>query len=167
MPAAEAAGALLTRTPAETEAFGAALAAAAFPGAVLLLEGPLGAGKTALARGLARGLGVQARVTSPTFTILHVHEGRLPFFHLDLYRVGGPAELRAVDLDEIFGGGGVTAVEWPRWLLDDPPAGALEVRLAIREADERELTLIARDRRWEGVQRGRRDLSGNAEARTP
>jgi tRNA threonylcarbamoyladenosine biosynthesis protein TsaE len=119
----------ITRTEAETEALGERLARAAFPGAVLLLDGPLGAGKTVLVRGLARGLGVAGPVTSPTFTILDVHEGPLPLVHVDLYRVESPAELRSVDLDEVFAAGGVAAVEWPRWLLASPPAGSLHVRL--------------------------------------
>jgi tRNA threonylcarbamoyladenosine biosynthesis protein TsaE len=137
----------VTRTEAETEALGAAIGRAAFPGAVLLLEGPLGAGKTVLVRGAARGLGVETPVTSPTFTILDVHEGRVPLFHVDLYRVESPAELRAVDLEEVFTAGGLTAVEWPRWLLSDPPAGSLVVR--IQPAPEgRRVRLEPLDARW-------------------
>jgi tRNA threonylcarbamoyladenosine biosynthesis protein TsaE len=136
-----------TRSEAETEALGEELGRAAFPGAVLLLEGPLGAGKTVLVRGVARGLGVAGLVTSPTFTLLDVHEGRLPLFHVDLYRVETPAELRAIDLDEVFAAGGVTAVEWPRWLLDSPPAGSLRVDFEAAPAGRR-LRLAALDPRW-------------------
>lgn len=136
-----------TRGEAETEALGEALGRAAFPGAVLLLEGPLGAGKTVLVRGIARGLVVTGHVTSPTFTLLDVHEGPLPLFHVDLYRVETPAELRSIDLDEVFAAGGVTAVEWPRWLLDSPPAGSLRVDLEP-VAEGRRLRLVALDPRW-------------------
>ena len=127
---------------------GAALGRAAFPGAVLLLAGPLGAGKTALARGVARALEVVGPVTSPSFAILAVHPGRLPLFHLDLYRVSRPAELRSVDLDEVFGAGGVVVVEWPRWLREQPPAGALEVEIEIDSPTRRRFLLRARDPRW-------------------
>lgn len=133
---------------AETEQLGATLGEAAFAGAVLLLEGPLGAGKTALMRGVARGLGAAQTVTSPSFTILAVHRGRLPLFHLDLYRIADPGELRAIDLSEIFDSGGVTAVEWPRWLLTQPPCGTLEVEIHVTSLRERRFELCARDSRW-------------------
>lgn len=139
---------IATRSPEETRAIGESLGGRAFPGAVILLEGPLGAGKTVLARGVAAGLGVESPVTSPSFAILAVHAGRLPFFHLDLYRVNDPAELRAIDLAEIFGAGGVAVVEWPRWLLEDPPPGALEVRIRPSGEGERAIELRARNARW-------------------
>ncbi len=139
---------IATSSPEETRAFGESLGGRAFPGAVILLEGPLGAGKTVLARGVAAGLDVEGPVTSPSFAILAVHAGRLPFFHVDLYRVNDPAELRAIDLAEIFGAGGVAAVEWPRWLLQDPPPGALEVRIRPSGEGERAIELRPRDRRW-------------------
>ena len=84
----------ITNSSEETEALGARLARALEPGAVVAFTGDLGAGKTAFVRGLARGLGVQDRVTSPTFTIVNEYEGgRLPLFHFDLYRLGSADEL--------------------------------------------------------------------------
>ncbi len=141
---------LETRSPDGTRAIGAALGRAAFPGAAILLEGPLGVGKTVLARGVAEALGVSSPVTSPSFAILAIHQGRLPLFHLDLYRLSDPGELRAIDLAEVFESGGVTVVEWPRWLLADPPLGALEVRLWRAGATRRMLELRPRDARWKG-----------------
>lgn len=139
---------IVSAGPEQTRDFGAALGRAAFPGSAILLEGPLGAGKTVLARGIAEGLGVPGPVTSPSFAILAVHEGHLPFFHLDLYRVAHAGELRAIDLAEVFGGGGVVVVEWPRWLLEDPPPGALEVTIRSAGPTVRLLEVRPRDPRW-------------------
>lgn len=96
----------------ETEALGAMLAQWLFPGAVLLLSGELGAGKTAFARGIGRGLGVRTPVQSPTFTLMHAHEGRLPFYHFDLYRLEAEEELFHLGMDEFLDGDGVSVVEW-------------------------------------------------------
>ncbi|MBA2564995.1 MAG: tRNA (adenosine(37)-N6)-threonylcarbamoyltransferase complex ATPase subunit type 1 TsaE [Gemmatimonadetes bacterium] len=149
-----------TGCPRETEAVGFGLGLGAFPGAVLLLEGPLGSGKTALARGAGVALGVRDPLTSPTFTLLSESAGRLPVFHLDLYRVAGPEELRAFDLVEVLESGGVTIVEWPRWLLAEPPGGALRVDLAVLTPAERRLQVRILDPRWEGwLARARRNAA--------
>lgn len=105
---------LHTRSPEETEALGSALAAACRGGEALLVSGDLGAGKTRLAKGVARGLGVDPRtVTSPTFTLLALYRGRLPFYHVDLYRITDPEELISLELFDELEGPGVTLVEWP------------------------------------------------------
>jgi tRNA threonylcarbamoyladenosine biosynthesis protein TsaE len=96
---------------ADTEALGARLGEASRPGDVLLLEGPLGAGKTVLARGIARGLGVAGEVSSPTFVLVHQHLGRLPLVHADLYRLESRAEIDALGLLELAEDG-VLVVEW-------------------------------------------------------
>jgi tRNA threonylcarbamoyladenosine biosynthesis protein TsaE len=97
-----------------TRRLGAALAAAMRPGDLLLLEGDLGAGKTFLVRAIARGLGVPSavRITSPTFTLLHEHVGRLPIVHADLYRLGDADELVELGLVERIGGDAVVLIEW-------------------------------------------------------
>lgn len=97
----------------ETEALGERLAAHLRPGDVIAYTGDLGAGKTAFTRGLARGLGVTDRVTSPTFTIVNEYEGgRLPLFHFDLYRMDSPEELFDIGWEDYLARGGVCAVEW-------------------------------------------------------
>ncbi len=97
----------------ETEALGERLAACLKPGDVVAYTGDLGAGKTAFTRGLARGLGVTDRVTSPTFTIVNEYEGgRLPLFHFDLYRMESPEELFDIGWEDYLARGGVCAVEW-------------------------------------------------------
>jgi tRNA threonylcarbamoyladenosine biosynthesis protein TsaE len=105
---------LTTHSEEETSAAGRNLARTLAPGSIVLLSGNLGAGKTALVRGIAEGLGVDpAEVTSPTFTIVQEYRGgRLPLYHVDLYRLM-PAEVHDLGLDEITLAGGVTAIEWP------------------------------------------------------
>ena len=103
----------LTASAAETEAVGAALAQQLRPGDVLAFCGDLGVGKTAFTRGLARGLGITAQVTSPTFTIVNEYlHGRLPLFHFDLYRLPNAEAVYDIGWDDYLERGGVCAVEW-------------------------------------------------------
>ncbi len=98
---------------ARTRAIGQRLGAAARPGDILLLIGELGAGKTALTQGLARGLDIGEVVNSPTFTLLKEHRsGRVPLYHFDLYRIERASELIDLGFGEYFGGDGVAVVEW-------------------------------------------------------
>ena len=109
---------LTTHSVAETEAFGESLATLASPGWIFGLSGDLGAGKTALVRGLARGLGVRSRVHSPTFALLNEYAGaHMRVFHLDLYRLKGPDDVRSAGLEEYLSRpDGVSLVEWvERW----------------------------------------------------
>lgn len=102
-----------THSPAETEALGARLGEIVRPGTVLAYTGDLGAGKTAFTRGLARGLGIEERVTSPTFTIVDEHlGGRLPLFHFDLYRLSSSDDLYDIGWEDYLDRQGVCAVEW-------------------------------------------------------
>lgn len=102
----------LSHNETETEAAGEALASRLRAGDVVAYLGGLGAGKTAFTRGLARGLGYEGRVTSPTFTIVNEYEGRLPLFHFDLYRLGDEDELFDIGWEDYLNRGGVCAVEW-------------------------------------------------------
>ena len=97
----------------ETEALGRALAQHLTPGTVVAFTGDLGAGKTAFVRGMAQGLGIAQRVTSPTFTIVNEYEGgRLPLFHFDMYRLGSADDLFDIGWEDFLRRGGVCAVEW-------------------------------------------------------
>ena len=103
----------ITYSPTETEELAQKLAPFLFPGAVIAYRGDLGAGKTAFTRGLARGLGVTDRVTSPTYTIVNEYlGGRMPLFHFDMYRLGSEDELFDIGWDDYLERGGVCAVEW-------------------------------------------------------
>ncbi len=126
---------------AQTRAIAAALAPSLRPGAVILLSGDLGAGKTAFVRGLAEGLGLDPdEVTSPTFTLVHEYRGgRLPLIHVDLYRLDR-AELDDIGLDQDFAARGVTAVEWSERLARRI-AGAVSVTITDRGGDVRSITI--------------------------
>jgi tRNA threonylcarbamoyladenosine biosynthesis protein TsaE len=110
----------ISHSAAETEALGEVWGREAQRGLVIGLSGELGAGKTQLVKGLARGLGIAARVHSPTFTLVNVYPGgRLPLFHLDLYRLETRDQMIAAGLQEYFEPDGVTVVEWAeKWLGD-------------------------------------------------
>ena len=125
----------------ETRAIAAALALRLQPGAVLLLSGDLGAGKTAFVRGLAEGLGLDPEeVTSPTFTLVHEYRGgALPLIHVDLYRLDR-AELDEIGLDQDLAATGVTAVEWAERLARSLP-NTIAVRIADRGGDRREIII--------------------------
>jgi tRNA threonylcarbamoyladenosine biosynthesis protein TsaE len=99
-------------SPDETRTIGERLGAALAPGSVVLLSGPLGAGKTVLVKGIARGLGVADEIISPTYTIVADYPGRIPLVHVDLYRVEGEVQLAGLGLDDLLAGPGVTVVEW-------------------------------------------------------
>ena len=130
----------ITGSEAETEAAGMRLAESLRAGDVVLLYGDLGAGKTAFTRGVAQGLGIDpAEVSSPTFTLVQEYHGRLPLYHVDLYRL----EEREVDdlgLDELVLGDGVVVIEWAeRWR--GRPDDVIEVRLEHLDDERRRLTL--------------------------
>ena len=133
---------LRTSSPEETRAFGARLAEKLLPGDVLILRGDMGAGKSELTRGIARGLGVPGYITSPTFTILQVHEGgRLPLYHFDWYRIEDPEELYELSMDEYLHMAGVSVVEWAERAPEAVPDDYLEITLTPLSDEEREITL--------------------------
>ena len=106
-------GSRISLTEPELITWGEAFGRAARPPLVVTIRGDLGAGKTTLAQAVCRGLGVQDEVTSPTYAIVHQYAGRMPVYHLDLYRLAGPAELTNIGWDDIIESGGVVLVEWP------------------------------------------------------
>jgi tRNA threonylcarbamoyladenosine biosynthesis protein TsaE len=139
-----------TDSPEATRAVAAALGELLVPGDLVLLVGDLGAGKTAFAQGLARGLGVDEPVTSPTFTIVQEYEGRLPLKHVDVYRLDRIQDLHDLGFDELVDDG-VTAVEWGDLVEQAVPAEHLVVRIRPGEADtERVLDLSFHGLRWRG-----------------
>ena len=127
----------VSHSEAETEDLGRRLAAALGPGAVVAYRGDLGLGKTAFTRGLARGLGYQGRVTSPTFTIVNEYEGTgLPLFHFDMYRLEGPEDLFGIGWEDYLDRGGVCAVEWSERVEEALPEDAVTVTIARCSEDE-------------------------------
>ncbi len=141
----------ISHKPGETAALGESWGREARAGWVIGLSGDLGAGKTLLATGIARGLGITARVQSPTFVLVNEYlEGRLPLFHLDLYRLSTRREIIAAGLEEYLSRpAGVAVVEWiERWIGDKPPLlvpGVKFRRVEIKTGDENRRELIYED----------------------
>ena len=133
----------VTNRPEETEALGEMLAGRLEPGTVIAFTGDLGAGKTAFVRGLARGLGITERVTSPTFTIVNEYEGgRLPLFHFDMYRLGSADELFDIGWEDYLARGGVCAVEWSENVSDALDNDCLRVDIRRGENDDQRIITI-------------------------
>jgi len=136
---------------AATLALGQYLGRRARPGDVVLLEGELGAGKTVLAKGLARGLGLdEAVVTSPTFNIINQYPARLTMYHVDLYRLTEDSDFEAEGVLDVLGADGLAVVEWAERLGEARPAGALTIRLELVDETVRRATLSDEDGRWLG-----------------
>ena len=112
---------------------------------MLALRGSLGSGKTTLTKGLAEGLGVEEPrwVTSPTFVLVHQYEGRVPVYHIDAYRLRGPADAEALGMEEMFFGDGVAIVEWAERIEAALPPERLEIVLEIAGEAERMIALTA------------------------
>ncbi|WP_126425065.1 tRNA (adenosine(37)-N6)-threonylcarbamoyltransferase complex ATPase subunit type 1 TsaE [Brevibacillus marinus] len=132
---------------AETQRFAEQLAALLAPGDFLALEGDLGAGKTTFTQGLARGLDIAEQVNSPTFTIVKEYQGRLPLYHIDVYRIADDPE--SLDLDEYFFGDGVCVVEWASLIEPLLPERRLTVTLRHADGQTRQCDLTARGERYE------------------
>ena len=132
---------LITHSPAETEAVGAALGRILPPGTVIAYRGDLGAGKTAFTRGLARGLGADDMVTSPTYTIVNEYlSGRIPLFHFDMYRLRSADDLWDIGWEDYLERGGVCAVEWSE-NVQDAMDGAITVCIQKTGEDSRKITI--------------------------
>ena len=126
----------ITNCEKETEQLGERLGAALKPGSVIAYTGDLGAGKTAFTRGLAKGLQVPERVTSPTFNIVNEYEGgRLPLFHFDMYRLGGSDELFDIGWEDYLARNGVCAVEWSENVEDALEDGTIRIDIRRGEND--------------------------------
>jgi len=117
-------------------------------GDLICLWGELGAGKTQLTKGIARGLGIDDTVNSPTFVLMSEYAGRLPLFHVDLYRLADAGDALAGGVVDDRQARGVTVVEWPDRMRELLPAARLDVSIEGTGDDERGITLIARDPRY-------------------
>ncbi len=134
----------LLRNIDETKAFGLRLGREAQPGDVITLDGGLGAGKTTLTQFIGQGLGVppDCYITSPTFSIMHEHNGRIPLYHMDLYRLGYE-DLEELGLEDYLYGDGLCVIEWPERLEDLMPQNRLHINLEISSESSRAATLTA------------------------
>ncbi len=119
-----------TNNEQETAALGERLGQAALPGQVYTLIGDLGVGKTVFTQGFARGLGVTEHVNSPTFTIVQIYEdGRMPFYHFDVYRIGDVEEMEEIGYEDCFYGDGVSLVEWANLVEEILPEHCIRITI--------------------------------------
>ncbi len=130
----------------DTEQFAISLASRLKGGDVIALEGDLGAGKTAFTKGLAKGLGITRTVNSPTFTIIKEYQGRLPLYHMDVYRVSESDE--DLGFDEYFEGEGVTVVEWAHLIMEQLPEELLVIHILRLDDDHRRFVFEAHGNRY-------------------
>lgn len=137
---------IISNNAEETELIGERLASLLEAGDVLTLEGDLGAGKTTFTKGIAKGLGVSRTVNSPTFTIVKEYEGRLPLYHMDVYRLEDSDE--DIGFDEYFNGGGVSVVEWAQFIEDYLPINRLDIRIKYN-GDSRILEFLSNSSHFE------------------
>lgn len=138
---------ITTQSEEETKQFAEKLAERLQPNDVLTLEGDLGAGKTTFTKGLAKGLGIKRVVNSPTFTIIKEYAGRLPLYHMDVYRLEESDE--DLGFDEYFEGDGVTVVEWAQFISDQLPNDYLSMTIKRVDETKREIILTPHGQRYE------------------
>jgi len=134
---------ILTNNPVQTESLGESWGRAAKPGLVIALSGDLGAGKTQLVKGIARGLEITTRVHSPSFTLVNIYTGgRLTLFHLDLYRLETPEQILAAGLEEYLKPEGVAVIEWAERMTNDefPTENFRKVTIEILNENERRIS---------------------------
>jgi len=136
-----------TKSTEETLQFSKELAQKLQPGDVITLEGDLGAGKTTFTKGLAVGLDITKNVSSPTFTIIKEYNGRLPLYHMDVYRLEDSYE--DLGFDEYFEGQGVTVVEWAHLIEDQLPNELLQIKITHGEENSRILSIKPKGKRYE------------------
>jgi len=118
-----------TDSPEQTLDLAADFARSLPEGTVVAISGDLGAGKTLFAQGMARGLGVKDHVTSPTFTLINEYQGRVAFYHMDLYRLDNEEEILDLGLEEYFQSSGITLVEWPERIEDFLPSSCIRIHM--------------------------------------
>jgi tRNA threonylcarbamoyladenosine biosynthesis protein TsaE len=125
----------------ETEKLGEKIGDKCTPGLVISLRGSLGAGKTVIAKGIARSLGISEAIVSPTFTLVQEYEGRLPLYHMDLYRLSGDDEFEMIGGEEMLYSKGVTLVEWSEKIDDLLPENTVFVTLEIQSDQSRKIEI--------------------------
>lgn len=138
---------VITKSVEETHALGEKLGTHAKPDMVFLMKGDLGAGKTCLTQGIAKGLGITRTVTSPTFTIQKLYHGRLELNHIDAYRLEGVHQ--DLGFDEYLTDGGLTVIEWSQFVPDLVPEEYLSISIRLLEESDREFTMTANGAEYE------------------
>lgn len=143
---------VITTSAEQTWRIGEMLGARLGAGDTVCLYGDLGAGKTSFSYGIAQGVEVKTDyVTSPTFTFVNEYAGRVPFYHIDLYRLKGPDELENIGFDEYIESDGVTVIEWAERAEDELPAEGLSIYLSYVDENSREIGFLAEGARYQKI----------------
>lgn len=143
---------VITSSPEQTEELGRVLGTMLEPGDLVCLYGDLGAGKTHFSYGVALGLQVTERyVTSPTFTLVNEYEGRIPLYHIDLYRLKDPSDLESIGFEEYLESDGATVIEWAERADEELPDDKLNVYLSDVSETGREIGFFGEGKRYEGL----------------
>jgi tRNA threonylcarbamoyladenosine biosynthesis protein TsaE len=139
---------LISHSPEETQRLGKELGQLAQAGDVILLVGNLGAGKTCLTQGIAWGLDIDGYARSPSFVVVNEYKGRLPMYHIDLYRLDNIAEIADLGLDDYLYGHGLCVVEWADKALDLMPPQNLLIKIDLLDENERKLEMTPHGQRY-------------------
>ena len=143
---------IITKSEEETLRIGSVIGERLKPGDIINLNGELGAGKTHITKGIARGLGVDDYITSPTFIIVNQYEGRIPLYHFDVYRINDIDEMYEIGFDEYLYGNGVCIVEWGNIVDELLPGSA--IRIDINKIDDTTREIVVDDRNSLGLEEG-------------
>jgi tRNA threonylcarbamoyladenosine biosynthesis protein TsaE len=123
------------------EALGRKIGETCVPGTVISLRGSLGAGKTVFAKGVARSLGIQEAIVSPTFTLVQEYDGRIPMYHMDLYRITSEEDFQMIGGEDMLYSDGVCLIEWSEIINSMLPTGTLFVQITVNDDQSRTVTL--------------------------
>lgn len=130
-----------THSAQETVELGKKIGAALQPGAIIAMEGTLAAGKTTITKGIAEALEIDETITSPTFTLISQYEGRLPLYHMDVYRLDSPEDFINLGVDDLLYSDGISVIEWSEKVKGELPSSAIVLRLELAEDDGRKITI--------------------------
>ena len=132
---------IICRTADDMETLGRSIGEKCRPGAVISLRGSLGAGKTVFAKGVARSLGIEEAIVSPTFTLVQEYDGSLPMYHMDLYRITSEEDFQMIGGEDMLYSDGVCLVEWSEIINDILPSGTLFVQITVNDDQSRTVVL--------------------------
>ena len=142
---------VVCRTAKDMEDLGRGIGCACMPSDVISLRGSLGAGKTVFAKGVARSLGIREAIVSPTFTLVQEYEGRLPMYHMDLYRITSEDDFQMIGGEDMLYSDGLCLIEWSEIIDDILPSGTLFVQITVNDDQSRTVTLEGNDRLLEKI----------------
>lgn len=131
----------VTHSAEETIQLGKKIGSMLQPGAIIAMEGNLAVGKTTITKGIAESLGIEEAITSPTFTLISEYEGKMPLYHMDVYRLDSCEDFINLGVEDLMYGNGVSIIEWSELVREELPKSTITLRLEIREDGGRDITL--------------------------